>query len=325
MSQTDQEKKLLVYTFVSEENFRKYNVQIAKKLGGIEYAILLNDLVDQFRHLEKNKMLVSHIKYGDGLMYYTQTQAFDRCAISRSSFEKGLEILVDLGIIDTIVKFGVPMKRYFRINMIAIYDWLVSNKDYRMLKSTNCNVEINKLKCGNQHRNDKYNESKEEIYNRSPYSPPPESKKSSSFKEKEIASFDPVTYRLRNGQPLKQVTAMSLRKKMRDPKFSFIILSNIAWYEKQIDSGVKPKKSHEAFLQFAITNDMASKDELSWRNEMYAKIVKEEYKLSGMKILKTVVQMDKKDGSKPESISLNLPEETFSNIIQQFALNQGNK
>lgn len=136
---------------------------------------------------------------------------------------------------------------------------------------------------------------------------------------KEIDSFDPFTYVLRNGQTLKKITAGSYRKKMKDPYLREKILSNIRWYENQIDSGVIPKKSHEAFLQFAITNDMASKGNSSSNNEIFAKIMQQEHNLDRMKIMKTVVQLYRRDGVLWESVNKNLPEETFGKIIEEYA------
>jgi len=330
MSQiTSQQKQILVRAFISDERFRKYNVDIAKRLGGIEYAILLNDLVDQDAYLTRENILVSHVKYGDGLMYYTQAQAYDRCGINRDSFESGIKLFIDLGFIKDAVVFGIPPKRHFKMDLVAIYDWIFSNKDYKMRKPANQDGETRKSICGNPHTNDNYNESKKKSINRSTPLPPqnetPTKNKSSSFERERIGFFDPLKYKLRNGDLLKQVTARSFLKKMQDPLMAKIISANVAWYEKQMDEGIKPKKSHEAYLQWAIEKNMAAKEDVKWRNEMYAKVMKEEHKLSGLHILKTVVQLDKKNGSRPESISLNISETAFSDAVDAYITQQKNK
>lgn len=322
-------KTSLVRSLLSHKKYRQYNVDIAKRLGGIEYAILLNDLLDQFEHLEENRLLVSHVKYGDGLMYYTMQQAFDRCAISRTSFESAIKLFITLGFIKDVVKFGNLLKRYFRIDINAIYEWLISNNNYecrnlqaRMQKPASEDVEISKLTIPN---NDSYTIPN----NRSPNSPLseapiPEPAKSSSLEKEKIGFFDPIKYKLRNGERLKEVTAKSFRKKMQDASYATRIIANVAWYEKQMDEGIKPKKSHEAYLQWAINKNMAAKEDCAWRNTIYAKIMKEEHKLNGLEILKTVVHLDKKDGSRPESVSLNLSEDTFAKIIENFIENSRN-
>jgi hypothetical protein len=303
---------------LSHENYRQYNVPIAKKLGGIEYAILLNDMLDQYKHLMSKNMLVSHVDYGDGLMYYTQAQAYERCGISRKWFESGLKLFMKLGFLSTIVKFGAPPKRYFKLDVLAIYDWKTSNKDYIMSQGANRNVPKDKSKCPKGHTNDIYNDSYEDSKDRYPPSPPKNSTLSPSLKKEKIAFFDPLTYKLKNDQPLKQITARSLAKKMKDPVQEAIIRANVNWYEEQIESGVIPRTSHEQFLQFAISKDMASQANTCWKNDAYARFFKDENKLRGLKILKTVVQLDKMDGSKPESISKNLPEKTFCSALDNY-------
>src|SRR6185503_20609238 len=104
----------------------------------------------------------------------------------------------------------------------------------------------------------------------------------------------------------------------------FIILTNIQWYEDQVKKGAKIKK-HEAYLQSAISKNRAAKDNKIASNLIYARFLKEDRNLHGINILKTVVQLDKKDGSKPESISLNLPDETFSSILDRYVKTMENK
>jgi hypothetical protein len=214
----------------------------------------------------------------------------------------------------------MPQKRYLKLDISAIYGWAFSNNVCRVRKSANKLAETRKHVSGNPLRNDKENDSYSIPNNRLCDPPPPKPipKKSPSLKKHEAVSFDPFSYKLKDGSPLQEITAKSFAKKMKDPKQAFLILSNVEWYEKQVEKGIKPKSSHERFLQFAISNDLASKENIIANNDLYAQFVKDEHKLNGIKILKTLVQLDKKNGSKPESISKNLPEITFSNIIDNY-------
>ena len=315
----DNHKAILIKSILTHKGYRQYNIAVAKRLGGIEYAVLLCDLIDQLAYLEENNMLVSHVKYGDGLMYYKISQAYDRCAISKDSFETGIKILSSLGFIKDIVKFGIPPVRYFRLDLNVIFEWLFSKNVSKLRKPAIYNEEIRNTNFGNPQTYDNYNESNTNPNNRSPsISPPPPPNKSFSLKEDKISFFDPFKYKLKNGQPVGDIMAKTLAKKMKDPLERSKIIAAVEWYHQQVDAGNPVKKTHESWLQYAITNDMGSKGNRLWKNEMYAKLMKEEHKLHGLEIKKTVVWMDKKDGNRPESIGLNLPEETFANALDNY-------
>ena len=112
-------------SFVSAEKFRTYNVDIAKKLGDVSYAVLLNDFLDQEKFLRKEKKLTSHEKYGDDLMYYTSDQAWERCGIKKDYFDAAIRKFESLGFIKK-CKFGIPCKSYFSVNRLAIAEWIFS-------------------------------------------------------------------------------------------------------------------------------------------------------------------------------------------------------
>lgn len=324
MSQDQYLKIQFVLDFISDENYRKYNVVLAKRLGGIEYAILLTDLIDMFKYLSKNKMLVSHIKYGDGLMYYTQTQAYDRCGINKDSFTSGKQKLIDIGLISDVVRFGMPPRNYFRLNFITIYDFIISNNVSKKRNSANQLAETRQLITGNPLPDEKYDESKKESKDRS-FSRVeiPTPNLSPSSKEEIIASFDPFKFVLLSGEYLKDITARSLTKKMKDPKLAFLIRTNVSWYLKNAIG--KKIDNHEAYLQNAISQDYAGKEDNKAKNQLYARFMREEHNLSGIKILKTVVQLEKQSGVPCESINYNLPEKTFCDAIDNYVKYYKNK
>lgn len=323
------QKAVVIAAFLRSKNFRQYNIPLAKSLGGVEYAVLLTDIIDQFFHFEEEGTLVSHVKYGDGLMYYTIEKAYERCGINRYSFESGMKLLIDLGYLKDVVKFGSPFRKYFRIDFEMIFELIISNKNYSLQKPANQHAGTSKLVCRNQQTNESNNESKKDPNNRlSPQMPvkkiQPKSEKSSSLKKQDIVFFDPMTYVLKNGYRLKPQTSKTFAKNMHDAKKDFIIRNNVAWYEQQIEAGIDPE-NHEAYLQNAINKNIAGKVDRIDKNNFYAKFMKEEHRDLGINIKKSVVQLDKRDGNKHESISLDLPEETFSNILENFINTQRNK
>ena len=317
---SDSYKASFIKTFLSHNGFRQYNVEVSKRLGHIEYAILLNDLIDQYAYLEENNALISHIKYGDGLMYYTIQQAYKRCGIHKDSFDSAIKLFIKLGFIIDSVKFGMPPTRHFRLDFQAIHEWLFSNNVSKLRKPAIHNAETRNIYCGNPQPDESKNESKKES-KRDRMS----ENKSSFCKDDKIVFFDPFTYKLRDGSTLSPIMARTLAKKLKEPKFRVQCRLNVQWYESEIDKGTPVKTTHEKMLQFAISNNMASKENQLCNNRMYAQIMKEEHKLQGLIILKTVVKLEKKDGSVPESIKLNLPETTFSEILDRYIENYKDK
>ncbi len=143
--------------FVSQEKFRTYNVEIAKKLGDVSYAVLLNDFLDQEKYLRKEKKLTSHEKYGPDLMYYTSDQAWERCGIKKDYFDAAIRTFERLGFVKK-CKFGIPCKSYYSVNRLAIAEWIFSNIIYSCGNSHNLIEEIPQQAVGIPTRNEPNNE-----------------------------------------------------------------------------------------------------------------------------------------------------------------------
>ena len=147
----------LLDNFVSHEKYRTYNIEIAKKLGDISYAVVLNDMMDQEKYLRKEKKLASHQKYGDDLMYYTSDQAWERCGIKKDYFDAAIRRFESLGFLQKF-KFGIPCKSYYRINRLAIAEWIFSNIIYSCGNSHNLQEESPQQAGGIPTRNEPNNE-----------------------------------------------------------------------------------------------------------------------------------------------------------------------
>lgn len=141
----------------------------------------------------------------------------------------------------------------------------------------------------------------------------------SSHKLDSIVSFDPQTYRLPDGQPLSLKMRRSLAKYSESDRQK--LHANISYFEEQVKKGNKPKTTYEQWLQACIKNNYAQGENNAWQNKLYATWVKEEYKMSNLIILKTVVQMKKNSNEPAESLSFSLPPETFNLILDKFIEN----
>lgn len=134
-----------------------------------------------------------------------------------------------------------------------------------------------------------------------------------------IVSFDASTYVLPNGKNLSLQMQRSIAKYSEDELYK--LRSNIAYFEDQVKKGIKPNDTYEKWLQACIKYDYASKQNNSDQNKLYATFIKEEYKLSNLTILKTVLQMRKNAIEPPHSISFSLPVKTFTDALDNFIKN----
>lgn len=129
----------------------------------------------------------------------------------------------------------------------------------------------------------------------------------------DVDSFDLKTYRLKNGNLLSRWMQNTL-KKYGDKKWDRMI-ENVKFYEKKCRQGYSIN-NHEKYLQTCISLDLALKEEYNSQNQLYAKWIKLEYKLS-IHIMKTIVKLNKK-GEKSMSVSLELNPTSFAEVLNNF-------
>ena len=137
-----------------------------------------------------------------------------------------------------------------------------------------------------------------------------------SSKGQLTAFFNPRSYRLRNGEPLSLRTQNAFCKYSEDERKR--LLANVQYYEEYVDSGGLIKTKHEQFLQVCINKDLAMKRENSEKNDLLARVMKEEFKMNEMSILKTTILIKKSDCEEPLSISKELPNQTFTSILDNY-------
>ena len=126
-----------------------------------------------------------------------------------------------------------------------------------------------------------------------------------------IVSFDPDTYKLPNGQFLSSRMRNAIRK--YSPEDMVRLKENIFYFEDLVTKGMR-WANPEAYLQKCINNDYAGKRGNALNNKLYASFLKEQYKIEGMEVLKSVVKFNSKN---VESICLNLPSDTFEHILKK--------
>ena len=127
--------------------------------------------------------------------------------------------------------------------------------------------------------------------------------------------FNPSTFVLPNGNPLSLQMKRSIAKYSDQDRQK--LSANVAYFNEQVKKGIKIDND-EAYLQTCIKFNYAQKNTNSWQNRLYAQWFKEETKASGLKILKTVVQIHTSDSKFPESVSFSLPPESFGEALRSI-------
>lgn len=148
------------------------------------------------------------------------------------------------------------------------------------------------------------------------YKPRAREELSPSCKSKVIAPFNRSTYRLRNGKPLSPRMQNSLAK--YSPTEMKRVEANVRHYEEFVDSGGVIHTTHEQYLQSCITNDLALKKENKGKNLLYAKFIKEEYKMNEMELNKTSMTIRKNSYETPDPIPLESNPKSFADVIDNY-------
>lgn len=147
----DQKTLLLSLEMLLEsDKYRSYNVQFAKKLGSAEKAIILCDMLSFESYLRNERKLVSHEEHGDGLMFYSHTKCWERCAITKNPFLSAIREFIDAGFME-VVKFGIPFRSYYRLNRSAIAKWFFQES---FLEEQNRTLAENTSSADNDQEND---------------------------------------------------------------------------------------------------------------------------------------------------------------------------
>lgn len=118
------------------ENYRTYNVDVARKLGSIYAAIFLSHMANRYRYHKNKGELLSDPKYGDNWFFLTQETVEERTCLTRKNQDTSIKILEKFGLIEKKI-IGIPSKRYFRINIHAIQMFFFGPGQARLSVSDN--------------------------------------------------------------------------------------------------------------------------------------------------------------------------------------------
>lgn len=120
-------------SLLNGDNFGVFNRELAHQIG-LHEAIIFYELVAKHQFLEK-----SHIEIDgtDGYFFCTTDNLLERTTLKRKPQTAAIKNLIKLGLIEQ-RNYGLPMKRYFRINVEKIFEITsVKKKIAKMSKRDN--------------------------------------------------------------------------------------------------------------------------------------------------------------------------------------------
>jgi hypothetical protein len=107
---------------LNSDNYRTYNLYVAKRLGSVNASIILCELIQRYAyHLDNNNLI--KLRNQDGLwFYFTQEKCEERTALSRREQDSAIKNLEAHGLIKKI-NSGVPCTRHFQIDEAQIFEF----------------------------------------------------------------------------------------------------------------------------------------------------------------------------------------------------------
>ena len=145
------------FSFLDSGLYSRCYRKLAVSLGTVP-GVFLSELIDTYNFCSSQGTLVDHKAHGEGWFYQTIEWIQDRIGATRREQETAIKKLTQMGIIEVKV-FGVPAKRYFRINTAKVLEYF----GLTVLKHTM--AESAKLECAKRENRPVQNVKTGHIYN----------------------------------------------------------------------------------------------------------------------------------------------------------------
>jgi hypothetical protein len=280
-----------ITSLLKPSSYIQVNRSTAKLLGCNDYAIILSVLIEQWHYLKSQNSLNIFGKRTENnpVMYFTSKQAYEKANVCKKTFVGAIKLFAELKFLK-VYKVPGDSSNYYFLDIKQIVTWLFSNKPNEDVHKNDQKKTFRKsLKAKVENRtmvqldlgvgpNGTTNDKKDDIYKTSINDKNPVDL-SLIKRQNVIVFFDPKQYIFRDGSRFTPWMVNAIKKYSAEDRDKLI--SNILWYENQLDSGAcrSIKTSHEQYLQWAINNNMASKADKEFQNELYARIVQGENNL----------------------------------------------
>lgn len=129
--------------WLCQDNYRTYNIEVARKLGSIQCAIILSELASKHRHLQKKGELYCDEKNGDGWFYFTHEALTERTFLTRREQDSALSTLISSGLIEKKI-IGLPAVRYFKLNINNILELFKTDSNNVYILYENAKLDCTK-------------------------------------------------------------------------------------------------------------------------------------------------------------------------------------
>lgn len=244
------------------DNYRTYNIDIARRLNSIHAAILLAELASRYRYHRDRDELTSDSKHGDGWFYYTQEDLEDRTLLTRKNQDTCIEILQGFGLIEK-KSIGIPAKRHFRINIERINEFFIDPSEQSRLSETDkqgCLKKTNSAVRFGQPAPYIYKPKEEPKNNNTPLPPKGEAAEAASVREKEnLQSFGKfVKLGDKEHSSLKEAFGEAMVKQIIEEMNDYLSAS-----------GKKPYKDYAAAIRQWIRKRKSQPQAQSFANNRY--------------------------------------------------------
>lgn len=130
---------------LNHANYQIYNRQIARKLGSVDAAIMLSELINRYQYHKEHNELLTFEKFEGEWFFYTVEKCEERTVLSRREQERTVKNLISNGLIEKI-QFGLPAKRHFKLNIDNIEEFMDFSKN---LSRTHKRCELDSTKGAN--------------------------------------------------------------------------------------------------------------------------------------------------------------------------------
>lgn len=105
-----------LFKLLNANNYFSVNREIAREIG-INATIILSEILDKYTYFEARGQL------NDGWFYLTVESVEERTTLAKDAQAGAIKILKDLGLIET-KQMGMPSKRHFRVIQEKFTEWV---------------------------------------------------------------------------------------------------------------------------------------------------------------------------------------------------------
>lgn len=126
-----------VWELLAHDNYCVFNKCIARALKNLHAAVLLGELVNEYKYFKSNNLLDE-----EGMFFSTVENIEQNISLNDYEQRKALQVLKDVGIVETKQK-GLPARRFIKLNSSSILKLICASslsageQDLQRLESNN--------------------------------------------------------------------------------------------------------------------------------------------------------------------------------------------